>query len=189
MRRLIVGIPILLLLSCVKKTEPADAVLQLRELNELVTVEYDITKVIKASDDKSWFKIGERKILMSCKATARAGIDLSQISEKDIRIEGTECTLKIPEAKIISINIRPEDIRTEYQEIGVFRSDFTAQERNDLMTQGEAQIRSQLTATGLLQTAESNAALVLEKFIRQLGFEKVNIVINRASPTALPKLN
>lgn len=35
-----------------------------------------IAKIIKASDDKTRYKIGDRKIIMTCKASLTAGIDL-----------------------------------------------------------------------------------------------------------------
>ncbi len=53
-------------------------------MSELASVEYVVTRIIKASDNKTWFKLGERKILISCQATLTAGIDLSKITEKDI---------------------------------------------------------------------------------------------------------
>jgi hypothetical protein len=164
-----------LFIGCSEKKSAADTVMQLKELSELATVEYTITKIIKASDDQTWYKIGDRKILMSCQATVKAGIDLSQLKAEDISISGDEITLTLPRATIQSLNIKPEDIRTEYQEVGLFRSDFTAAERNQLMAQGEAQIRKNMASTDILRTAESNASLFIGQFLRQLGFQKVDI--------------
>ena len=166
---------LVLLFSCKQKEKAIDAVLQLKELSELATVEYTITKIIKASDDQTWYKIGDRKILMSCQAGIKAGIDLSTIKAEDIAIDGDNISLKLPNATILSMNIRPEDIRTEYQEVGILRSDYTAAERNQLMSQGESQIRNSIEATGILRTAESNASLFIGQFLRQLGYKKIDI--------------
>jgi hypothetical protein len=174
------------LFSCKPKENAIDTVLQLKELSELATVEYTITKIIKASDDQTWYKLGERKILMSCQAGIKAGIDLSKIKAEDISIDGEEISLKLPHATILSLNIRPEDIRTEYQEVGILRSDFTAAERNQLMLQGETQIRNSIESTGILRTAESNASLFIGQFLRQLGYKKVEIRFgNNGSKTNL----
>ncbi len=159
-----------------------DNVLQLKELSELATVEYTITKIIKASDDQTWYKIGDRKILMSCQAVVKAGIDLSKLKAEDITINEDEISVVLPKATIFSLNIRPEDIRTEYQEVGILRSDFTAAERNQMMSQGETQIRSSIESTGILQTAESNASLFIGQFLRQLGYKKVDIRFGNNSP-------
>lgn len=161
--------------ACAQKQQPQDMVLQLRELNELATVEYTVSKIVKAADDQTWYKVGDRKILMSCAATVKAGIDLSQLGPDDIRTDGKKISLSLPPAKIFSVNIKPEDIRTEYEEVGLFRSDFTAAERNGLLAQGEVQIRQQMAGTNILKEAESQASLVLGNFYRGLGFEEVNI--------------
>ena len=163
------------LLSCNSTRERTDKVLALREMSDLATVEYSVTKIIKASDDQTWYKIGDRKILMSCRATLRAGIDLSGLDASAIRIDGDEVTVTLPRARLVSVNLRPEDIKVEYQEVGLLRSDFTAAERDALMARGEAQIRAGVPELGILNTAESNAGLFVGNFLRQLGFRKVNI--------------
>jgi hypothetical protein len=166
---------VILLFSCKQKEKTVETVLQLKELNELATVEYTVTKIIKASDDQTWYKIGDRKILMSCQAGIKAGIDLSKLKAENIAIDGDQISLVLPNATILSLNIQPENIRTEYQEVGILRSDFTAAERNQLMSQGETQIRNSAEATGILRTAESNASLFIGQFLRQLGYKKVDI--------------
>ena len=104
----------------------------------------------------------------------KAGIDLSQLKSEDVSISGDEITLTLPRATIQSLNIKPEDIRTD-QEVGLFRSDFTAAERNQIMAQGEAQIRKNMASTDILRTAESNASLFIGQFLRQLGYQKAAI--------------
>jgi RNA polymerase-interacting CarD/CdnL/TRCF family regulator len=168
-------------ISCKQKENEIDKVLQLKELSELATVEYTITKIIKASDDQTWYKIGDRKILMSCQARIKSGIDLSKLKADDITIDGDKISLVLPSATILSINIRPEDIRTEYQEVGFLRSDFTAAERNLLMSQGESQIRNNIESGGILETAESNASLFIGQFLRQLGYQKIDIRFEKNS--------
>lgn len=69
---------ILLIASgCSKNQQQKEILFSLREMSDLATVEYTITKIIKANDNKTWFKIGERKILMSCEAHIKAGVDMS----------------------------------------------------------------------------------------------------------------
>jgi len=160
-------------------------VLAIKEMSDLATAEYVVTKIIKASDDKTWYKIGDRKILMSCTAALTAGIDLSKIDDKNIVINGKAIELILPHAKLISLNIKPEDIKTEYEDVTAFRSPFTAAERDALAAQGEANIRNSLYQTGILQTAEVNTTLVLSDFLRNLGFERINIRFDALPPKHL----
>jgi hypothetical protein len=158
-----------------KKIDPRQQVLAVKELSDLATVEYIVTKVIKANDNKTWYKPGGRKILMSCQATLTAGIDLSKITEKDIVINDKAINLVLPHAKLISLNIRPEDIKVVYQDVSPFRSAFSSAERDALAAQGEMNIRNSVDSLGILQTAEVSATLFLNNFLRRLGYEKINI--------------
>ena len=88
MMRMITLIVIMSLLFACKKKSSINEVFALREMSELATVEYMVTKIIRASDDQTWYKIGDRKILMSCEASVKAGIDMSAIKEENISIDG-----------------------------------------------------------------------------------------------------
>ena len=126
-------------------------VLGLQKMSDLATAEYVVTKIIKASDDKTWYKFGDRKILMTCKASLAAGIDLSKISEKDIEIDGQNIAMTLPHAKLLYVNIRPEDIKTAYQDVSVFRDNFSSQEKNELAAQAEKQITASADSLGIFE--------------------------------------
>ena len=177
-----------LVAACRRSTpDEKQEILALKEMSDLATVEYVVTKIIRANDDKTWYKFGDRKILMSCQATLKAGIDFSKISENDISIHGKEITLQLPHARLMSLNIKPEDLKVEYQEIGILRSDFSTQERDQLAAQAQKQIEGSAEALGILQTSEANAALFITNLLKQLGYEKVRI--NFGSQETTPNLN
>jgi hypothetical protein len=161
-------------------------ILALREMSDMATVEYVVTKIIKANDNKTWYKLGDRKILMSCRATIKAGIDLAAIKPENIQIEGKKLTLAIPSAKIIALNMPPEDIVVEYQDIDPLRSAFKAGERDALAAQAEAQIRTGIADMGILQTAEANAKQFLTQFLQRLGYADI-VIITADSLTPTPK--
>jgi hypothetical protein len=174
-----------ILIACQGKERKMNEVFALRDMSELATVEYTVTKIVKASDNQTWYKFGDRKILMSCKASIKAGIDLSAITEANVKIDGKSIEMILPRAHIISLNMKPEDIRVEYQETGFFRDKFATEERDMLMKQGEDQIRNSTEALGVLQTAETNATLVMSNYLKSLGYEKINIRYT-ANPITTP---
>ena len=178
---------LLLFNSCDHKPAlpPKQQVLALKELNHLATVEYIVTKVIKANDNQTWFKPGDRKILMSCQATLTAGIDLSLITEKDIDIKDKTIELVLPHAKLISLNIRPEDIKVVYEEVSAFRSTFSSAERDALAAQGERKIKESIDSLGILRTAEINATLIVNNFLKSLGYKKISIRFESVPPRQL----
>lgn len=161
-------------------------ILSLKEMNELVTVEYVVNKIIKANDDQTWYKIGDRKILMTCQATLKAGIDFSKITTDNVQVNDKEVTLILPHATLFSVNIKPEDIKVAYEDVGAFRNVFSAQERDGLAAQAQVQIQKSADSLGVLQTAETNASLFVSNFLRNTGFEKITVKFgNIPSPVKL----
>ena len=144
-------------------------------MGELATVEYTVTKIIKANDNKTWFKIGDRKILMSCEAVIKAGIDLSKINEKNFSIDNKNVTVNLPAPKIISLSIPPEKIVTAYEEVSTFREPFSSSERDALAVQAEKQIRNSVDSLGILLQAKANTGMLVNNLLKQLGYENVTI--------------
>ena len=174
-----------LILSCApdKSDAKMQQVLGLQNMSDLATAEYVVTKLIKANDNKTWYKIGDRKILMSCKATLVAGIDMSKLSKENINMDDKKISLTLPHAKLLYINIKPEDIKTEYQDISVFREKFSSQERNELAAQAEDQIRKSADSLGIFTTAETNATIFINNFLKREGFQHITIAFTSNNPS------
>lgn len=185
MRRFVPYMLLLLLFSCKSKEKEMNDVLAFKEMSELATVEYIVTKIVKAEDNQTWFKLGDRKILMSCEASLKAGIDFSEIDAGDVTIDGKSINLVLPKAHLISMNIRPEDVRVEYQETGFFRDEFSAAERDALLAQGEKQIKNSVEALGVLNAAETNASLFISNYLKMLGYSRIHIRFSSASTPPL----
>jgi hypothetical protein len=163
------------LFACNSPAKQKQQVLSLKELSDLVVTEVRVTKIIKASDEAVWYKVGDRKILISCEATIKAGIDLSQLNENDININGNSITLVLPKPKIISLNLPPGKIKVEYEETGIFRSSFSNAERDVLVSQGEMQIRKSAEELGILKAANEHTTLFITAFLKKLGYTNVII--------------
>ena len=53
-------------------------IMGIESMAELGTVEYTVTKIIKAND-AAWYRYGDRKILFSSVAYLKAGIDMQEL--------------------------------------------------------------------------------------------------------------
>lgn len=166
-----------------KKRSEKQAVMALQNMSDLATAEYVVTKIIKANDDKTWYKAGDRKIILSCKASIVAGIDLSKLTPDDITINGDAITLILPHAKLLYVDIKPEDVRTAYEDVSLFRTQFSAAEKNALAIQAEKQIIESAPSLGVFVTAETNATLFIDNFLKNLGYKNIQI---RFSPLSKP---
>ncbi len=164
-------------LSCQQKNTLDKAnIYEIRDIGELSTTEYTIGKIIKLNDEATeWYKYGDRKLLISCKAKIKAGVDLSKITDHDIQVNGSEIIINLPLAKITSFSMDPASIKTEMENVNGFRDSFTQTEKNAFLKQGEASIMKDLVNTGIIKDANNNAKAFLIDFYKNLGFKKVTI--------------
>lgn len=186
MVQILVSICFFALFSCkqdISYKQMEEQVGKITSLTELGTVEYVVTKIVKANDDATWYKFGDRKILFSCKAILKAGIDLSKLEENDIQANTEEKSISItlPRAELLSVNLKPENIKLIYEKTAITRSSFSNKERDAVLAQGEADILKSVPDMGIFDDAENNAKLFLEAFLKQAGFTNVNIEFKKHS--------
>lgn len=155
------------------KVPPKADVYEIKNIGLLSTSEYTIGKLVKLSDPPEWYKLGDRKLLMSCKAKIKAGVDLKKLEEGDIVVSGNTITILLPPAEITSFTMDPKMTHTEMESVSGLRQDFTQNEKNDFMRQAEVAIRRDMKETKILKDAEDNAATFIKDYYRQLGFEEV----------------
>ena len=143
---------------------------------ELVTVEYTIKKIINA-DDAAWYKYGDRKILFTCTAFLKAGIDMKDFSPDDVVVnrENKSITVTLPDAKLLSYNIPPEMIKQEFCNVTGFRFGFTPQDKQNLKLQGEQSILEDIPNYGILEDARKNAKEFFEATFAQLGYKNITV--------------
>ena len=146
-------------------------------MKQLSLVEYRVSKIIKADDEGAWYKIGERKILLSCTAYLKAGIDLATFGPDDVDVDwtGKRVSVTIPHATLLSLDMPASEIRQEYDHMTMLRQSFTAEERNALLRQGEKQIRDSVPSLGILEKADENARRFFESVFQKMGFESVEV--------------
>lgn len=180
LKNIIAAITIVMLSSCGNSLEDVvkEKLGTLSEMAELGTVEYTITKIIKATDN-DFYTIGDRKILFSCSATMKAGVDLNGFSAENVTINGKEITIQLPKPKVLAFNMPAEKAKLEYEKVGALRFDFTAEERNNLLRQGEEIIIADAENLGIMADAEKNAKMFFEALFSQVGFEEINVVFNK----------
>ena len=147
------------------------------EMRQLGLVEYRVRKIVKADDEGEWYKIGDRKILLSCTAYLKAGLDLTSFDMDDVDVDrlAGRVTVTLPHAVLLSLDIPASEIRQEYDHVTMLRQSFSAEERNALLRQGEKQIRDSVPSLGILEKAEENAGKFFESVFSKMGFTTVEV--------------
>jgi len=180
-----VAVAALLLVSCSQERVPEislekklnQKLAEMTEVAELGSVEYTVTKVVKASDDAKWYKIGDRKILFRCTAYLKAGIDLNKLDVSKIVIDEQKKSVSItlPKAELLALNMPPDKSVLAYENVATFRSNFTASDKNHLLQLGEQSIRDEVPNLGILSEAEKNASSFFKSLLSQLDFELITV--------------
>ena len=179
-RRLLVLAAVIVLLLAInlavprKKVPPYVGVRTLKDLAELATVEYSVTKIVSYKD-VAWY--GDRKILFEAAATVKAGIDMNELADQDIKVnDDLSVTVTLPQPKILLFNMKPEHMREIFNESGILRSDFSNEEKDGLLSQGEKDIRAKVGRMDILQRAARNARILVESWLKKMGFNAVHVV-------------
>lgn len=168
----------LLVISCghSQERQTRKCIQGLSKMAELGTVEYTVKKIVKA-DDAVWWKYGKRKIIFSCTASVKAGIDMKDFRSEDVKtdIRGNSVSITLPKANILSFNMPPEAVRQEFSLVTGLRDEFTPEQKQQLLAMGEKDIRRDIPGMGILQDAEANARAFFTALFSQLGYEKIDI--------------
>ena len=162
---------------------------RLAEINQLGTVEYDLSKVLIV-DDEQWYTYGDRKALINLEASLVAGIDFKKIEISNL-VSNNSIDLKLPEPEIIFLNIPPEKVSYEVLKVDKMevnaltfvsplitlagmRSDFSNEELNQIQIMGEEDIRKKIDELGILKEATQNSKSFLNNWFKLLGFKTIN---------------
>jgi hypothetical protein len=137
---IVIPITAILLFSCAEEPVRKAEIFQIREIGTLSTTEYTLAKIVKLNDKGEWYTFGDRKILISCKAKVKAGVNLSKIKDEDIKINGKRIEISLPAPEITSFDMDPKWMKTEMVEISGFRFQFTQEETNIILKMGEKAI-------------------------------------------------
>lgn len=161
-----------------KVSPPADRVQLMAATGQLATVQYTVSKIIKAKDC-TWWKLGEKRVLFKCNAYLQAGVDMADYDDSQTRIDSSAMaiTVTLPKVKVLSYKMPFSEVRLVENEATGFRHQFTAEERQLLLQQGEQSILADVTSGkyAILADAERNARTFFERMLTRLGYKSVTI--------------
>lgn len=167
--------------ACTKQPEENAWQKSMRQAAELGTVQYTVQKVV-SNNDESWKIFGDRKILFSFKAVIKAGIDMEKFDARTVRIyenkkAGTKkICLELPRPEILSFSIRPDDVHQLYSEVSWLRTDYSNQERDEIVAKGEWELKKDKELEEMMmRDARLNAEAFVSILLHHNGFTDVEI--------------
>jgi hypothetical protein len=149
-----------------------------RELDQLATVR--VTESILVTRESGSENALDRlfsgeKVLLVATGDVEAGVDLSEVGEDDVRVEGETVTIRLPEPEVLSASLDEEKTRVYDRDYGP----LNLRPDDDLVEEARAEAEERIEAAarenGVLKTAETNAEGSIGAFVRALGFEEVRL--------------
>lgn len=153
--------------------DPVTIINQIRPLARLETIQYSVEKIITAETGQEVFGplFGDR-LLFVAHGLVIAGVDLSELSADDLKVNNGILEIKLPEAEIFVATIDNEKSYVYDRDTGIFRR--PDENLETLARQAaEEEIRQAAVGDGILDQARLNAEVFLERLMDDLGFEEV----------------
>ena len=160
-----------------RKEKAIQVIDKIKSEKQLGLVEYEVQKIVKAQDSKGWIIKQKRALLCSCKAYLKAGIDLGgfdPMTDVSIDPDETIITITLPAPTLLSLNMPIDGVEILYEKTKLSKG-FKVAELNQLLRQGEEQIRTSAPELGILEDAKQNARLFFDPLFKHLGFSCVQV--------------
>lgn len=113
---------------------------------------------------------GSKKMVVIAKGRVIAGLDLSSLNEKNIRVKNDSVWITLPTAKILEIITNPSDF-----EIFTEEGDWNSNEINAVKQKAVGIMRTEAINRGLTNQANDRAKKLMEDFLKASGFVYVEI--------------
>ncbi len=165
----------------------------IRAASELVTVHYTVQKVVESfRENQMWTSrietllgVSGQRVLLVAYGEVRAGLDLSQIEEGDVIVDGEQVAVVLPMAEILSSKLDNEKTYVYDYEKGIFSPDDPGL-FDEVRQIAEKEIVEAALEDGILDKAQTNAQAYLILLLHSLGFGEVRFMVATPTPTSTP---
>jgi len=115
------------------------------------------------------FSSGYDQLVLICKGRVIAGTDLSLLGSGNIYRFKDSVSLGLPPARILEIIINPSDVETFIE-----KGDWTTEAFEKVKIRAREKMKARALSEDILGKANARARLLMDNFLHQSGFTKVN---------------
>jgi Protein of unknown function (DUF4230) len=154
-------------------TQPT-VVNQIQQLRRLETVVYTMDKVVTGERENPIlpdFLTGDRLLLL-VHGEVVAGIDFANLRSSDVKVDGKQVRLHLPEAQVFSTRLDSERTRVYSRQTGLLVPTDPNLE-TQVRQEAEREIQASALNDGILHNAQQNAGATITSLLQGLGFEKI----------------
>ena len=149
---------------------------QVKDISELNTVEMCFSEIIDFKNAKLFndFQIPftEKSFIFTVKSRVKAGVNLEDLTAKDISVLQKKLTINLPEPMITSKEILSYKVYDEKD--GLF-NEVTTEDTLKALKLFEKDIEKQAIESNIIDKAKANTELIVKNLFLSYGFEEVII--------------
>lgn len=151
-------------------------VAKIQQLQRLETVVYTMDKVEEGSRENAWLPniLAGDKLLLVVHGQTIAGIDLSQLKQSDVHIDGRAVHIHLPQPEVFSTTIDNSKTRVYSRDTGLLVGADPNLE-TEVRAKAQQDLQQAALDDGILDNARKNAAATVTTMLLGLGFETVQI--------------
>ena len=145
---------------------------KIQRLQRLETVSYSLDKVVEGDRQSSVlpdFLAGD-KLLLVVHGESIAGIDLGQLTSRDVHIQGRDIQVHLPAPQIFVTSLDNSKTRVYSRTTGLLVPEDPNLE-SEVRAEAQKQIQDAALADGILKDATKNASATVTSMLLGLGFE------------------
>ena len=174
---LLIGI---FLFACSKDQAPDHTQLyeEIRHVNRMEFASLAVTKTVK-TERTDWYKVGKRIAVYSYDTHLKAFIDMNLLAPEDLSFDEENKTVVVTLPPVqIEIAGRDMEMRKEYENVGMFRTEISSQERAKMKEKANEELMMELKGNPeykqrLEHTARQKARSYFETLFRNAGYHSV----------------
>jgi hypothetical protein len=147
---------------------------RIQQLQRLETVVYTMDKVVSGAKENPIFPdfLAGDRLLLLVHGEVVAGIDFSTLKPGDVRVDGRQIRLHLPQAQVFSTRLDSAKTRVYSRQTGLLVPTDPNLE-SQVRQEAERQLLEAALADGVLRTAQQNASSTITSLLQGLGFEKI----------------
>ncbi len=166
--------------GCKNKPGNTEVFNQITKVAKLATVEYTFSKHLVIDKEKKILRIiplNSAVLIAETEAVLKVGIDLNKINPDSIKIADKNIRLTLPPIEVINFSYPAEkfNILKEYSNITEFRKGLKIEDIDKFYRESENNLRDNINSLNIRETARQKTAFLIDKILRNMGFENINI--------------
>jgi hypothetical protein len=170
---------LLIVFSSCKKKDRYLVISKIQSASKLATTETTLDKIVFGTQEKKLFwliRLNEARFVAYSKATVLSGIDLTELSPDDIKIEDQRIEILLPHVKVLDFQYPFSSYRIDSSITeNAFLNSMDISDYEHFYQLAEMDIRKNLELMGIKEATQDKTRLLITGLLKNLGYEEIYI--------------